>query len=69
MVKYNHYGKEVICVVTTIIIIAVIIVIVILLLSIITTNKAYQYKHTIDPIEDNPHVADVHNQQKDQQNE
>lgn len=31
-------------------IICIIIVIVVLLLSVITTSKAYQYKHTIDPI-------------------
>lgn len=31
-------------------IICIIIVIVILLLSVLTTSKAYQYKHTVDPI-------------------
>lgn len=31
-------------------IICIIIVIVVLLLSVLTTSKAYQYKHTIDPI-------------------
>ncbi|CAM3982824.1 YtzI protein [Mesobacillus thioparans] len=35
----------------TILIISVIIVIVVLVLSVLTTSKAYQYKHTIDPIE------------------
>ncbi|MDQ0231130.1 YtzI protein [Metabacillus malikii] len=31
-------------------IICIIIVIIVLLLSVLTTNKAYQYKHTVDPI-------------------
>jgi len=31
-------------------IICIIIVIAVLLLSVLTTSKAYQYKHTIDPI-------------------
>ncbi|MBO1513132.1 YtzI protein [Metabacillus bambusae] len=34
----------------TIFIICIIIVIVVLLLSVLTTSKAYQYKHTVDPI-------------------
>ncbi|WP_078544398.1 YtzI protein [Litchfieldia alkalitelluris] len=34
--------------------ICIIIVIVILLLSLLTTSKAYEYKHTIDPLEDHP---------------
>lgn len=31
-------------------IICIIIVIIVLLLSVLTTSKAYQYKHTVDPI-------------------
>ncbi|MDQ0224495.1 YtzI protein [Metabacillus niabensis] len=34
----------------TIFIICIIIVIIVLLLSVLTTSKAYQYKHTVDPI-------------------
>lgn len=34
---------------TTIIIISVIIVLIILALSVLTINKGYDYKHTIDP--------------------
>lgn len=41
---------------TAIFIICMIIVIVVLLLSVLTTSKAYSYKHTIDPIENNPHL-------------
>jgi FtsZ-interacting cell division protein ZipA len=33
----------------TIFIICIIIVIIVLLLSVLTTSKAYQYKHTVDP--------------------
>lgn len=44
---------------TAIFIICIIIVIVVLLLSIVTTSKAYSYKHTIDPIENNPHLEQV----------
>lgn len=35
-----------------VLVICIIIVIVILALSLITTSKAYDYKHTIDPLED-----------------
>jgi uncharacterized protein YpmB len=31
-------------------IICIIIVIIVLLLSVLTTSKAYQYKHTVDPV-------------------
>jgi uncharacterized protein YpmB len=34
----------------TIFIICIIIVIIVLLLSVLTTSKAYQYKHTVDPV-------------------
>lgn len=43
--------------VTVILTLAVVIIIVVLLLSVITTKKAYQYKHTIDPIEGNQHLT------------
>ncbi|RSD27851.1 YtzI protein [Mesobacillus subterraneus] len=35
----------------TVLIISVIIVIIVLVLSVVTTSKAYQYKHIIDPID------------------
>jgi cell division protein FtsL len=47
----------------TIITVCVVIVIIVLLLSVITTSKAYSYKHTVDPLENNPHV-DQENQEK-----
>ena len=40
----------------TVLIISVIIVIVVLLLAVLTTSKAYQYKHTVDPLENNPYL-------------
>ena len=38
---------------TTILIISVIIVLIVLFLAVITTSKAYSYKHTVDPISTN----------------
>jgi uncharacterized membrane protein len=40
----------------TVLIISVVIVFVVLILSVMTTSKAYNYKHTVDPVEDNPHL-------------
>ncbi len=40
----------------TIIVTCMVIVLVVLLLSVLTTSKAYSYKHTVDPIENNPHL-------------
>lgn len=37
-----------------ILILCIIIVIVVLLLTLLTTNKAYKYEHTVDPIDDDP---------------
>jgi hypothetical protein len=37
-----------------IIIISVLIVLVVLLLSVLTINKGYSYKHTIDPVDPHP---------------
>ncbi|MCM3587977.1 YtzI protein [Mesobacillus maritimus] len=39
----------------TVLIISIIIVIVVLLLAVLTTSKAYTYKHTVDPIKDDSH--------------
>jgi cell division protein FtsL len=40
----------------TVLIISIIIVFIVLLLAVLTTSKAYNYKHTVDTLEDNPHV-------------
>ena len=39
----------------TVLVISIIIVILVLVLSVATTSKAYQYKHTVDPLDNNPH--------------
>jgi cell division protein FtsL len=41
-----------------VLIISLIIVFVVLLLCVITTNKAYQYQHTIDSLDDHPHFKE-----------
>jgi cell division protein FtsL len=41
---------------SAIFVVCIVIVIIVLLLSVITTSKAYSYKHTIDPLENNPHL-------------
>ncbi|RAK21095.1 tumor necrosis factor receptor superfamily member 19 [Anoxybacillus vitaminiphilus] len=40
----------------TILIISIIIVLIVLVLSVATTSKAYKYKHTIDSLDNNPHL-------------
>jgi hypothetical protein len=40
----------------TVAVICIIIVIVVLILSVVTTSKAYTYKHTVDPLENNPYL-------------
>ncbi|MEH7074667.1 YtzI protein [Neobacillus drentensis] len=47
-------------------VICIIIVIVVLLLSVVTTSKAYTYKHTVDPLEDNPYLDHEKEQGSDQ---
>jgi uncharacterized membrane protein YvbJ len=42
---------------SAIFVVCIVIVIIVLLLSVLTTSKAYSYKHTIDPLENNPHVS------------
>lgn len=44
---------------TLIMVISVVIIIVIILAAAITTSKAYAYKHTIDPIENNPNIQTI----------
>jgi flagellar basal body-associated protein FliL len=49
----------------TIFVISIVIIIVVLLLAVITTSKAYSFKHTVDPLDDNPYV----NNDKKEENE
>ncbi len=46
-------------------IISIIIVLIVLLLSVITTSKAYQYKHTVDPIKKDPESPSENHTNKD----
>jgi len=41
-----------------VLVVSIIIVIAVLLLSLITTTKAYDYKHTVDPLEDNRYLQE-----------
>ncbi|KAF0817467.1 MULTISPECIES: YtzI protein [unclassified Cytobacillus] len=43
---------------TGLLIVGVLIVLVVLFLSVITTSKAYTFKHTVDPLENNPHLCE-----------
>lgn len=40
----------------TVFIVCIIIVIVVLILSVVTTSKAYSFKHTVDTLENNPFI-------------
>ncbi|MED3570675.1 YtzI protein [Cytobacillus praedii] len=48
--------------------ISVIIIAIVIFLSVITTSKAYTYKHTVDTIDENPykneHTAEQENDKK-----
>ncbi|MCM3706836.1 MULTISPECIES: YtzI protein [Cytobacillus] len=43
---------------TGLIIVGVLIVLIVLFLSVITTSKAYKFKHTVDSLENNPNISD-----------
>ncbi len=45
-----------------IMIISIVIILIVLLLTVLTTNKAYSYKHTIDPIDE--HLENKHTNKK-----
>lgn len=50
----------------TVLIISIIIVFIVLILAVATTSKAYTYKHTVDPIKDNPHLQTKSAEEEDQ---
>ncbi|GAM16437.1 YtzI protein [Mesobacillus selenatarsenatis] len=52
----------------TVLIISVIIVIIVLILSVVTTSKAYQYKHTVDPVDNNNSLADSNEPESSDEN-
>lgn len=45
-------------------VIGFVIIFVVLLLSVVTTSKAYSYKHTIDPLENNPYLSQQNSEEK-----
>lgn len=50
----------------TVLIICLIIVGIVLLLSVVTTSKAYSYKHTVDSLEDNPNIHKESDQKREE---
>jgi uncharacterized protein YpmB len=50
----------------TVMVVGIVIVIIVLLLAVITTSKAYEYKHTVDPLENNPHIEKEDDNQEKQ---
>jgi uncharacterized protein YpmB len=53
----------------TVAVICIIIVIAVLILSVVTTSKAYTYKHTVDPLENNPYLDQDATEQEHDQNQ
>jgi cell division protein FtsL len=51
----------------TVMVVGIIIVIIVLLLAVLTTSKAYTYKHTVDSLEDNPYINEESTQQEQEQ--
>lgn len=41
---------------TGVLVISIILIVLIIVVSVLTTSKAYDYKHTVDPLEGNPHI-------------
>ncbi|WP_077619159.1 YtzI protein [Bacillus sinesaloumensis] len=47
----------------TVLIFSIIIVFIVLLLAVVTTSKAYKYKHTVDNLDENPHLNQPENKE------
>lgn len=43
---------------TVFMIIGILIILIVLVLSVLTTSKAYTYKHKVDALENNPNISD-----------
>ncbi|RIW35633.1 YtzI protein [Bacillus salacetis] len=52
-----------------VLVISIILIFIIILVSVLTTSKAYDYKHTVDPIENNPHLDNEDTENKDEPNQ
>ncbi|WP_077214321.1 YtzI protein [Bacillus dakarensis] len=50
---------------TTVLIISIIIIFVVMLLAVLTTSKAYSFKHSVDPLEENPHINQAENEKSE----
>ncbi len=48
-------------------ILAIIICVIVILVSALTTSKAYQYKHKVDPLEGNPHIQNMKTDEQDKE--
>lgn len=53
----------------TVFVVCIVIVIVVLLLAVLTTSKAYSFKHTVDPLENNPNIDEEQNEKESGQNQ
>jgi hypothetical protein len=54
---------------TTVLVVSIIIVFVVLLLAVITTSKAYSFKHTVDPDPlENNHLLKLNDEKERKQN-
>jgi uncharacterized membrane protein len=49
-----------------VLVISIILIFIIILVSVLTTSKAYDYKHTVDPIKNNPHLGNDETENKDE---
>jgi hypothetical protein len=47
-----------------VLVISIILIVIIIVVSVLTTSKAYDYKHTVDPLENNPHLDNDNDQNK-----
>ncbi|CRK84503.1 YtzI protein [Neobacillus massiliamazoniensis] len=47
----------------TILVVSIVIVFVVLLLAVLTTSKAYSYKHTVDPVDNNPNIKNENSEE------
>ncbi|MEH7387359.1 YtzI protein [Bacillus sp. JJ1521] len=46
-----------------VLIISIILCFAVILLAVVTTSKAYQYKHTVDDLEENPNLNQLENKE------
>ena len=54
---------------TTIFVIGAVIIVLVIGITAFVTTKAYEYKHTIDPLDNNPHLAGTEDNHTSQRSE